>query len=137
VEIARRVVPELIKFGKVKRGWIDIIPVQITNPLYKSANLSQSKGLLISRITAGGKAAAAGLQGGSKDKSVYYGNSVIYLGGDIIVEVDGFPVSTYTDLFSALEDNKAGDIVKVVFYRGKDRKETNIVLTDRPENLIM
>ena len=51
-----------------------------------------------------------------------YGRSIIYLGGDIIVEVDRMPVSSLYDLLGALEDNKPGETVEVKVLRGRERR---------------
>ncbi|MEW5813944.1 MAG: trypsin-like peptidase domain-containing protein, partial [Spirochaetota bacterium] len=131
VDIATRVVPDLIKYGSVRRGWIDIVPVQLFPELVKYAELPVDSGLLISRVIQGGNAEAVGIHGGTK--AVRYGRSTIYLGGDIIVAVDGLPVGSWADLYAALEDNKPGDVISVVVYRGKSKKEFSIKLSERPK----
>lgn len=134
VDTARRVIPDLIKFGEVKRGWIDVTPIQLNQRIAQYAGLSIQKGILISKVKSNGLAEKAGLQGGTEP--VRYGRSIIYLGGDVIVEIDNQGVSSYTDLFSALEDNKPGDLVKIKYYRNNKEFTTEIELIDRPENLL-
>ena len=131
VDTARRVVPDLIRYGAVQRGWIDIVPVQLFPELVRYADLPVPEGILISRLIDGGNAEKAGLRGGRK--AVRYGRSTIYLGGDIIVEIDGMPVERLVDLYGALEDNKPGDQVKVVVLRGKREMDLDVVLSERPE----
>jgi S1-C subfamily serine protease len=135
VDTARRVVPELIKFGKVKRGWIDIVPVQLFPALVNHAKLPVSRGLLVSRLISGGNAEKAGIRGGSRTNAVRYGNSIIYLGGDIIVEVDGMETESIADLYTALEDNKPGDRVVVKAYRDGKLISFTLPLSERPENV--
>jgi S1-C subfamily serine protease len=135
VDTARRVVPELIESGHVRRGWIDLIPVQLEPSIVRYAELSVSRGLMVSRIVPGGNADRAGIRGGDPDKGVRYGRSIIYLGGDIIVEVDGMKTDTLGDLFSALEDNRPGETVEVELLRGRSRKRLEVVLAERPEGL--
>ncbi|TFG64311.1 MAG: trypsin-like serine protease [Spirochaetales bacterium] len=132
VDTAKRVVPELIQFGTVRRGWIDIIPVQLFPELVKYADLPVSKGLLVSQVSAKSSADAAGILGGTKP--VRYGRSTIYIGGDIIVEVDGLAIESWADLYSSLEDNKPGEKVKVVVYRGQKKKDIIVTLSERPKN---
>ena len=62
-----------------------------------------------------------------------YGNSVIYLGGDIITEINGVSISDYNDLFSALSNTKPGDSVQVVVYRSGNYVRLNIMLVERTE----
>jgi S1-C subfamily serine protease len=133
IDTAKRVVAELIKFGKVRRGWIDASLVQIFPRLVQYAKLPESSGMLVSRTRKSGLAEKAGLKQGSDP--VRYGSGVIYLGGDIIVAVDGFKVETLADLYSALEDNKPGEQVEVELLRGGKQVKLKITLADREEVL--
>lgn len=133
VDTVRRVIPDLIRYGKVQRGWIDIKPVQLFPALVRYASLPVSEGVLVSEVVPGSPAAQAGLRGG--DQAVRYGRSVIHLGGDIIVEVDGQPVAQLADLLNALEDNKPGDTVEVKVLRGRKEMALKVRLSKRPENL--
>lgn len=133
VDTARRIVPELIAKGKVERGWIDIVPVQLFPSLVKYAELPVDKGILVSEVERGSYADKAGIRGGSKDKAVRYGRSIIYLGGDIIVGIDGQAVSSLADMYAALEDNKPEEIVDVVVIRGNKKLTLSVRLSKRPE----
>ena len=86
-------------------------------------------------MTPGGLAERAGLRGGNKSQGVRYRNSIIYLGGDIIVEVDGLKITSLADLFAALEDNKPGEVVKIKVMRGNALTELQVQLNRRPRNL--
>ena len=125
------VVPQLIDSGRVVRGWIDIIPVQLDSMIVDYAGLPVKQGVLVSRVESGGKAEAAGLRGGTE--AVRYGSAVIYLGGDIIVEVAGRNITDYADLFSALEEKKPGDTVDVVVVRDRRMRSLQVELIERPE----
>ncbi len=133
VDSAIRVVPELITYGEVKRGWINIIPIQLDRNIVSYAKLPVASGLLVSEIARGGKADKAGLRGGNIREPVRYGRDTIYLGGDIIVEIDGFATNTIADMFTALEDNKPGEVVDVVVIRGRQKKTLKIELSERTE----
>jgi len=133
VNTAKRVVAEIIEFGKVRRGWIDITPVQLFPSLVRYAKLPVSQGLLVSRTLKDGLAEKGGLRQGTEP--VRSGSSVIYLGGDIIVSVDGMKTGSLADLYSALEDNKPGDVVEVEVVRGTSRVKLPITLADREEFL--
>jgi S1-C subfamily serine protease len=133
VDTARRVVPDLIEFGKVRRGWIDIVPRQLFPQLVDYANLPTDRGILISEVLPGGNAERAGLRGGEENRAVRYGSTIIYLGGDIIVEVDGTPVRSIANLYEALEDNKPGEEVSVTYIRGSRERTATVELSERPE----
>ncbi len=133
VDTARRVVPDLIQFGKVKRGWIDVVPVQLFPALVNYAKLPVARGLLVSKLISGGNAEKAGIKGGARSEAVRYGSSIIYLGGDIITKVNSQKIESLSDLYAALEDKKPGESVLVTVYRGKALKEFKIALSERPE----
>jgi len=133
VNTAKRVVAELIQYGKVRRGWIDATVVQLFPALVQYARLPVSQGLLVSRTRKGGFAERAGLRQGTEP--VRYGSSIIYLGGDIITMVDGIKITKLADLYSALEDNKPGDRVVVEINRGGKTMTLTVTLADREEVL--
>ncbi len=138
VSTAKRVVPDLIKYGMVKRGWIDAEYVQLFPALIdymkeKGSPVPIDKGLLISSVRRGTNADRSGLKGGTT--AVRYYQSVFNVGGDIIVSVDGMPISSIADLYSALEDNKPGDSVSVQYYRGSKLSSATISLSDRNESM--
>jgi len=131
VDTAKRVIPDLLRYGKVRRGWIDIVPVQLFPQLVRYARLPVEQGILVSEVEPGSPADRAGLRGGSSERSVRAGRSIIYLGGDIIVEVDDVAVRTLMDLYSALEDNRPGDVVEVVVVRGRRKMSLQVELSER------
>ena len=133
VETARRVLPDLMRFGKVQRGWIDITPVQLFPRLVSYASLPVPEGILVSEVAPGSLAEQAGLRGGKE--AVRYGRSLFYLGGDIIVEVDKMPVTALTELLGALEDNKPGESVEVKIIRNRKPVLLTVKLSQRPQNL--
>lgn len=133
VNTAKRVVSELIQFGKVRRGTIDAELVQLTSSIASYAKLSTQKGLLVSRIIKGSNAERSGLKAGTT--AVRYGSTrnstVIYLGGDIITAIDGQEVSSLTDYYSALEAKKPGETVSVSVLRNKQQLNLNVILSER------
>jgi S1-C subfamily serine protease len=131
VNTAKRVVNELIQYGKVRRGGLDATLVQLFPALVRYAKLPVSSGLLVSRTRRGGLADKAGLKQGGEP--VQYGRSTIYLGGDIITSVEGMKIASFSDLYSALEHSKPGDKVKVGILRGGTSLTLEIPLADREE----
>ncbi len=51
---------------------------------------------------------------------------------DIIVEIDGRPIQTFVDINGALEGRRAGQHLKVTFYRGAEQKIVDMELSRRP-----
>ena len=125
-----QVIPELLEYGKVLRGWIDFTPVQLFPQLARYADLPVDKGLLVSKVESGSLADKAGLRGG--ERALRYGRRTIYLGGDIIVEVDETEVKSIGDLYNALVDNKPGETINVKIMRGKSEVTIPVTLSERP-----
>ena len=133
IDTAKRVIPDLIEFGTVRHGWIEIVPVQLEPSIVRHAGLPVDRGILVSRATDGGNADDAGIEGGRE--RVRYGRNFIYLGGDIIIEIAGTAIESLTDFFSALEATKPGDVVEVLFIRNSKERRATVVLSERPENM--
>ena len=124
-----QVILELIEHGRIRRGWIDIVPIQIFPQLARYAELSVSEGILVSQVKSGSLAEAGGLRGGTR--AMRLGREVIYLGGDIIVEVDGSKIASIGDFYSALEDSQPGETVEVLIMRGKRQKKLSVTLSEQ------
>ncbi len=134
VDTATRIVPELVRNGRVLRGWIDMEAIQLfptlTSYLSKQGSgVPVEKGLLVSSVPDGSNAARAGLKGGRT--TVRYGRSTFNIGGDIIVSVDGYKVESIADLYTALEDNKPGESVAVEYYRDGRKSKASVLLAQR------
>ncbi len=134
VDTAVRIVPQLIKEGRVRRGWIDMQAIQLFPDLVEYLRQSGKgapveNGLLISTVAAGSNAEKAGLKGGTQ--AVRYGSSIFYIGGDIVISIDGKPVTSIAQLYSALEDTSPGQKITVEFYRGDKRMSAIVTLSER------
>ena len=120
ISTARRVVSDLIKYGKVNRGVMMLSLVQNTSRIASIAGYGVKTGMIISRVKSGSQAESAGLQGGTQ--AVQYGTfnaKTIYLGGDVITGIDNLSVSTLAGYYAALEDKRPGDTITVTVYRNK------------------
>jgi S1-C subfamily serine protease len=136
VDTARRVVPDLIEFGTVPRGWIELVPVQIFPQLVRYADLPVDEGLLVSQVQPGGNAETAGIQGGNTRRApIRSQGTTIYLGGDIITRVGNVRVRTLANLFEALENTRPGDQVTVTYIRNGRERQTVVDLVERPSRL--
>lgn len=135
INTAKRVVAEIIKYGKVRRASIDAELVQLNASIANYAELSVDRGLLVSRVKKGSYAEQAGLRGGAN--AVRYGNgrraTVIYLGGDIITQIAGQPISSLTDYYAILEDKKPNESVDVTVLRGNKTLKLTLTLSERNE----
>ncbi len=117
VDEVNRAVPQIIRHGKVVRPGLGAVLAedQVMNRL-------GLKGALILHVDPNGPAAKAGLRPLRRDAS-----GRRYL-ADIIVAMDGKPVQSKDDLYSALEQYKVGDIVTVTVLRGDERQDVQVTL---------
>lgn len=129
INTAKRVVSDLIQYGKVRRGAIDGTLVQLTSSIANYAKLRVSQGLLVSDLADDSLALKAGLKPGTE--AVQYGSrfnsTTIFLGGDVIIGVDGTQVTSLADYYSLLESKKPGDTVTLTIVR--NNKEMNLKIT--------
>lgn len=131
VNTAKRIVSDLMKYGKVKRGSLNITAVPVTSSLARYANLSVTSGILVSEVTKGSNAEKAGLKGGTEAVRYSRSSSTFYIGGDIITAINGNSVSTVADYNSALEKTKPGDSAVITVVRGRKTLEIPVVLEER------
>ena len=132
INTAKRVVSDLIQYGKVRRGAIDGVLVQLTNSISNYANLPVSQGLLVSELKTNSFAKQSGLQAGTE--AVQYGSrynsTTIYLGGDVIIAIDGVSVTSLADYYSLLESKKPGDSVTLTIIRNKKQQNITVKLDE-------
>ena len=127
---AVRVVADLIKYGKVHRGTIDATVIQMSRRIAQYAGLDISTGVLVSEVRRNGNAESAGLKGGTE--AAYYGSrrDIIYIGGDVITQIDNIAVTSLADYYSALESKRAGDVITVIVRRNRKDVTLKIKLVE-------
>lgn len=106
VDEVNRVVPELIKNGKVTKPGLGVT--------LAPDNLSRQwvpEGVVVLDVLPEGAAAKVGIRGSSRKKT---GSIVL---GDIIKSVDGQQIKVLKDLYLVLDQKKVGDVVKVMILR--------------------
>jgi len=119
VDTVRRIVPQLIESGEVRRAGlgVQIVPDHI-------ARKSGVEGVPILLAIPGGAAAQAGLQGLRQTRS----GQVQF--GDILVAVDDTPVTCNDELLAILDRLNAGDRVSLTCVRDGKRRSVDIVLQE-------
>lgn len=105
VDIVKRVVPQLIKYGRVKRAGV-------------------KKGAIILDIQRKSASDQAGLQATRRNM---LGN-IIY--GDVIVVVDKQPIESNEDLVTYLETKNEGEKINLKFMRGTKEYGTTVILQE-------
>jgi S1-C subfamily serine protease len=117
VDMVSRIVPELIKHGKLIRPGlgVSLIPDAM-------ARRWGIRGLVIGKVSRGGAADRAGLRGA---REAYAGRIEL---GDIIVAVGGKMVESVDDLMDVMERHKVGDQVTVEYLRADRRQQVTVTL---------
>ena len=64
INTAKEILPELIKKGKVTRGWLGVSIQRVTPEIAQALGLEKNQGALVSSVVEGSPAAQAGVQAG-------------------------------------------------------------------------
>ena len=115
-DIVNRVVPELIKNGRVPTPGIGIVAASEA----VSTRLG-IEGVIIVRTAPGSPAERAGIRG------VDFGSGAL---GDVIVQADGKPVHRLSDLTDQIEQVGAGKSIRIGLKRGSQTRDINIDIVD-------
>ncbi len=118
VDTVNRVVPSLIKYGRMIRPRIGVIIIQDPNFVKSLGKL----GVMIARISRRGPAARAGLRGVRETAD---GDLLL---GDIIIAINGRKVKTSNDLLTYIEKKKIGDVVILTIDRYNKKMKVKIKL---------
>jgi S1-C subfamily serine protease len=124
VSTIARIVPQLIRDGRVRRPETGIVRVYQTD-----------HGLLVATLAPGGPAERAGLHGPKITQQqkrqgpfVYNYQTVDRSAADLIVGVDGKPVKTTDDFLDAIESKRPGEQVTLRVVRGGQERQVPLVL---------
>jgi serine protease DegQ len=115
VTTVKNVMESIIATGQVVRGWIGVEPQDITPELAESFGLSKKSGAIIAGVLKGGPADKAGMRP-----------------GDILVEVEGKPVSDTTDMLNIIAQLTPGNRAKMTVLRKSQESTLEIVVGKRP-----
>ena len=133
INTAKAVLNDLVTLGRVRRPALGIRTIPISPELGEQMGVAADYGLLIVQVVPGGSAERAGLRGGSE--RAYMGNIPIMLGGDLIVAIDGQKIEDQQDLSRLMNSHRAGDSVKLTFYRGKKKMDVTVTLGETREQV--
>lgn len=118
VDLARSVMEQILKKGRVVRGYLGVSIQDVTPELRKEFSVPEGRGALIGGVTEGGSAAEAGLQS-----------------GDVIVELDGKPVADSRALKLMVGQTPPGAKVEVKVLREGKEKSFTVILKEMPDKL--
>src|SRR5215204_5839578 len=127
VSIAKRVVPQLLQSGQVKRPKLGISTRNVES-IRNQIELPVSDGVLIVQVARGSGAATAGLRGLQQME-----NGEVEL-GDIIVSINNEKIGNADDLFRVLDKHQIGELVQVQIFRDGRRMTVPVKLMEAPSS---
>ncbi len=116
VTTVKTVMESIISTGQVVRGWIGVEPQDITPELAESFGLSRKSGAIIAGVLKGGPADKAGIRP-----------------GDILVAVEGKPVTDTFDMLNLIADLTPGHKAKMTVLRKSQESTIEVVIGKRPK----
>jgi S1-C subfamily serine protease len=132
INTAKLIANDLITEGKVRRAYLGVQTLELTGWLAEALDLPVREGLLVEQTTKNSPAAAAGVKGG--DRAAQAGMRRIYIGGDVIVGLDGQKVANQFDMNVILNRKRPGETVTVTLYRGAKKMDVPVKLGEREGN---
>lgn len=133
INIAKQVVPTLIKGEKYEYAWLGITGATLSPEVADFMKVpAGTKGALVVDVVKDGPADKAGLKG--SDKTLKVAGEEFQLGGDVIIGINNRPVEDMDDLITYLiEETRPGDEVTLEVIRPNGEHETvKVTLEARP-----
>ncbi|MBT2300578.1 trypsin-like peptidase domain-containing protein [Variovorax paradoxus] len=119
VSTAKQVLEDIVKEGKVTRGWIGVEPNNLSPELAETFGVKANKGVIITGVLQNGPAARAGVRP-----------------GDVITGVGEKSIDNVQELLTAVAGLKPGNAARFALQRGKDKMELDVTPGPRPRSPI-
>ncbi len=117
VNMARKVVADLLEFGEVQRAFIGVSITDLDAKLAQEKSINEIKGVYVKGLTEGG----AGEEAGIKE-------------GDVITKIDEVSVNNVPELQEQISRHRPGDKVNVALKRNNQEKLMTLVLKNKNGN---
>ncbi len=115
INMARAVKDQLLKHGKVIRGWLGVVIQEIDEDLAKSFGLPKAEGVLVAEVADNSPAAKGGMKA-----------------GDVILKLNGQKVNDVGELRNKIALTPPGTKVTFEILRDGKRKKLSIVIEEKP-----
>jgi serine protease Do len=116
INIAREVAESLVDKGKVVRGYLGIVPQEITSALAEAKGLESTQGIIVAAVEPGTPAAEAGIES-----------------GDVIVAFAGTEIKSVNQFRRTVAGVGPGEKVAVAVLRDGEAKNLTATLRERPD----
>lgn len=116
INLAKKVAGDIIKYGKVKRGYIGISIETVDSRIAKAVGFDKPKGVFVRDVNPGSGGEEAGIKS-----------------GDIILTVDGRDVNTANELQTLVGSRSPGDQVALEVFRDGKTLKRKVTLKPRDD----
>jgi serine protease Do len=116
--LSRAIMDQLVRTGKVVRGWLGVAIQDLTPELATQFGIADTKGVLVSDVMDESPAKKAGFER-----------------ADVIVEYDGKPMDSPTHLRNAVAQTPIGKKVSVKLIRDKKSKTLEVAIAEQPKSI--
>ena len=116
VSTAKQVLEDIVKEGKVTRGWIGVEPNDLSPELAETFGVKAKSGVIITGVLQNGPAARAGIRP-----------------GDVITSVAEKKIDNVQELLTAVAGLKPGSATRFSLQRGGDKMELDVTPGLRPK----
>lgn len=113
VNIVKKVVDDLLQFGRVQRAFIGVQIRDVTSELADEEGIDEIEGVYVAGVTESGAAKEAGIEE-----------------GDIIISVEGKDINSVSELLGEIGQYRPGDNVDVKVKRNGNYEMYSLTLTD-------
>lgn len=111
----KKIVDDLIKYGKVIRPWLGIYGVDLTSQLSSYYDLPVEEGVIIVKVI---RESPAGISGMKE--------------GDIILSIDKIPIKNMMELQKAIQNKKVGEEITIRIIRNYKTYDVKVELGKSP-----
>ena len=130
INIAKQVVPQLVKHGRVIRPWLGTAGKLVKKELVPFLNIPMVDGFLVETVEPGSPAEKAGIQGGVLPIKI--AGEEFLLGGDIITAVNGKSLNNPAEYIKFVQLLKVSDKVRMNLYREGKIRIVEFHVVERP-----
>ncbi|MFO7828917.1 MAG: Do family serine endopeptidase [Bacteroidales bacterium] len=111
VNIVRKVVADIIKYGEVQRAVLGVQIREINNEVAKEYDINKIEGVLIDGVTEDGAAEEAGLKV-----------------GDVVLEINDAKINSVAELTAQIGKYRPGEKINIIIKRDNKKKQIDVVL---------
>lgn len=115
---AKRIISQLIEFGRTKRGWLGVQITNVNKDIAESLELPDQKGAFVSSLNPEGPSLKAGIQE-----------------GDVILKFNNIEIINMSDLPRLVAESDIGSLAKVEVWRKNKVISINVKLGELPEKV--